>query len=127
MERPNVEGGATPTLNPLALTYHFGQASATPDRKTAAEITKHPPHPPGSHHVVNKEGAEISEASFWDGQDHSRKREGDSRTLEATPTPSRREGRGSADYIYFLKRPKTRGSPGVFFASEDDIRSQGED
>ena len=48
-----------PTLNPLALTYHFGQASATPYRKRYSEITKHPPHTPGSNQVVNKEGAEI--------------------------------------------------------------------
>ena len=77
--------------------------------------------------MVNKEGAEISKASFQDGSAHSMKREGDARTLEATPKPSQREGRGSADYIYFLKSPKTCGSPGVFFASEDDSRSQGED
>ena len=91
VEKISVEGGVTPILNPLAQTYHFGQASATPDRKRAAEITDHPPHPPGSNHVVNKEGAEISEASFWDGCDsHSRKWEEDARTLEVTPTPSRR-------------------------------------
>ena len=77
MEKHSVEGGATPTLNPLALTHHFGQASATSDRKTTAEITKHPPHLPGSNHVVNKEGAYISETIFRDGRDaHSRKREG---------------------------------------------------
>ena len=73
VERSIVEGGATPTLNLLALTYHFGQASATPDRKRDSDITDHPPHPPGSNQVVNKEGAEISEASFWDGIAHSGK------------------------------------------------------
>ena len=99
VEKRSVEEGATPILNPLALTYHFGQASATPDRKRAAKITDHPLHPPRSNHVVNKEGAEISEAIFWDGRNaHSRKQDGGARTLEATPTPSRREGRGSADY-----------------------------
>ena len=98
-----------------------------PDRKRDSKITEHPPHPPRSNQVVNKEGAEILEASFWGGSDHSRKQEGDAETLEGTPKPSRREGRGSADYIYFLKIPKTRGSPGVFFAIEDESRSQGED
>ena len=77
--------------------------------------------------MVNKEGAKISEASFRDSLDaHSREQEGGARTLEVTPTPSQREGRGSDD-CFFLKIPKTCGSPGVFFASEDDSRSQGKD
>ena len=39
-----------------------------------------------SNHRVNKEGAKISESSFRDGFNaHSRKWEGDARTLEATP------------------------------------------
>ena len=113
---PSVEGGATSTLNPLALTYLFGQASTTPDRKRDSKITKHPPHLPVSSQVVNKEGAEISEASFQDGSAHSRKQEGDAETMEGTPKPSRREGRGSADYKQILKSPKTRRSPGVFFS-----------
>ena len=74
VERPSVEGGATPILNPLALTYHFGQASATPERKRDSESTEHPPHPPGNNQVVNKEGAEILEASFRDSSAHSNKR-----------------------------------------------------
>ena len=101
VEKRSVEGRATPTLNPLALTYHFGQASATPERKRESEITVHPPHPHGRNQVVNKEGAEILEASFWDGSAHSRKQEGDAETLEVTPNPSQREGRGSVDYIFF--------------------------
>ena len=124
VERHSVEGGATPILNPLALTYHFGQASATLDRKRAVDITEQPLYPPRSNHLVNKEGAKISEASFWDGRDaHSRKQEGEARTLEAKPTQIQREGRGSVDYKYFLKSPKTRGSPGVFGAREDESRS----
>ena len=129
VKRHSVEGGATPIINPLVLAYHFGQASATPDRKRATKITKHPPHPPGRNHVVNEEGADnvMLEASFRDGRDaHSREREGEARKTEARPTPSRREGRGSADYKTNLKSPQTRGSPGVFFAREDKISSQGE-
>ena len=41
MERHSGEGGSTSILNPLALTYHFGRASATPDRKE-------PPRSPGT-------------------------------------------------------------------------------
>ena len=77
MERRSVEGGATSILNPLALTYHFGQASATPDRKRAAKITGHPPHPTVKNYVVNEEGGDnvMMVASFRDVlEDHYRKR-----------------------------------------------------
>ena len=115
VERHSVKGGATPIHNPLALIYHFGQASATPDRKRAAEITEHPPHPPGRNHVVNEEGAEISEASSRDGRDaHSREQEGDLRKPGARLTPSRREGRGSAD-IFFFEKPPNLWKPWRFF------------
>ena len=100
MERHSVEEGAMTILNPLALTYHFGQASATLYRKRAAEITEHLPHPLERNHMVNEEGAEISEASPQDSQDaHSSKQEGDVRKPEARPTPSQRKGRGSAGYL----------------------------
>ena len=103
MERHSVEGGATSILNPLALTYHFGQASATPDRKRAGKITGHPPHPNVRNQVVHEEGGDnvMLEASFWDVRGaHSRKWEGDDRKPEARPTPSRREVGGSADYFF---------------------------
>ena len=68
VERHSVEGGATSILNPLALTYHFGKVSVTPDRKKAGEITGHPPHPTVRNNVVNEEGWDnvMSEASFGD-------------------------------------------------------------
>ena len=68
VERHSVEGGATSILNPLALTYHFGQASATPDKKRAGEITGHPLHPTVRNHVVHEEGGDniMPEASFRD-------------------------------------------------------------
>ena len=65
------------------------------------------------------------EASFQDGDTQSGRREGDVRRWEATQQPSWREEGGLADI--FFENPKTRGSPGVFFASEEDSRSQGED
>ena len=106
-------------LNPLALTYHFGQASATPDRKKTAEITGHLPHPTVKNHVVNREGRDnvMSEASFRDGLGvHSRKNEGGDRKPEARPTPSRREVGGSANNIYFLKAPKLAEAVASFLA-----------
>ena len=42
VERHSGEGGSTSILNPLALTYHFRQVSATPDSKRTAEITRAP-------------------------------------------------------------------------------------
>ena len=122
MERHSVEGGSTSILNPLALTYQFGQESATPDRKRTAESTRHPPHPTVKHHVVNREGREniMLEASFRDGLGvHSRKREGEDRKTEVRPTPSRREVGGSAYKNKILKIPQTGGSPGVFLARKD--------
>ena len=59
MDRHSGEGGSNSIFNPLALTYHFGQASATTDRKRAADITGHPPHPTVKHHVVNIEGRDV--------------------------------------------------------------------
>ena len=77
------------------MTYHFGRASATLDRKRTAEITGHLPQPTVKHHVLDIEGTENvrSEASFVDGLGvHSRKREGEDGTRpEARPTQS---GRG---------------------------------
>ena len=119
VERHGGEGGSTSILNPLALTYHFGQASATPDRKRTAKITGHPPHPIVKHHVVNREGRDnvMSEASFRDGLGvRSRKREGKQSKPEAISTPSRREAGGSAYKNKILKSPQTGESPGVFIA-----------
>ena len=120
VERYSVEGGSTSIFNPLALTYHFGQASATPDRKRATKITRHPPHPTIKYHLVNEKEREnvMSEASFWGVLGvNSRKQEGDDRKPEKRPTPIRREVGGSADNIFF-KSPQTRRRPGVFFAKE---------
>ena len=100
MERRSVEGGSTSILNPLALTYHFGQASATPERKRAADIIRQPPHPTVKKHVVNEEGRDnvMSDASVWDVLGfHFRKREEGDKKPEARPTPSRREVRDSSD------------------------------
>ena len=91
MENSSVEG-----LNPLALTYHFGRASATPERK-GTDITKDTPQLPGSNQAGNEEGTEILEASFWDCDTQSGRREGDARILEETQQPSRREEGGLAD------------------------------
>ena len=129
VERRSVEGGSTSILNLLALTYHFGQASATPERKRAAKITGHPPHPTVKKHVVNKEVREnvMSDASVWDVLGfHSRKREEDDRKPEARPTPSRRKVRDYSGNKKILKSPQTGGSPGVFFAREDESSGQRE-
>ena len=127
VDKRSVEEWATPILNPLALTYHFGQASVTPERKRAAKSTKHSPHPPGSNHVVNKKGWKFHKQVFG---------------MVATLTIGNRKGtlghwkrhqrqvgdKAEAQLnIFFLKIPKTSGSPGFFFAREDEIRSQGED
>ena len=128
VERHSLEGGSTSTLNPLALTYHFGQASATPDRKRTAKITGHPPNPTVKHHVVNREGRDnvMLESSFRDGLGvHSRKREGEDRKPEARPTPSRREVGGYADKNEILKTPQNGGSLGVFLARKDKTIGQG--
>ena len=61
MGNRSVEG-----LNPLALTYHFGRASATPERK-GTDITEDTPQPPGSNQAGNEEGTEVLEASFRHG------------------------------------------------------------
>ena len=53
VERHSVEGGVMSILNHLAITYYFGQASATPDRKRSSESTGHPSHPTIRNHVVN--------------------------------------------------------------------------
>ena len=90
MENSSVEG-----LNPLALTYHFGQASATPESK-GTDITKDTSQPPGTNQGGNEEGTEILEASIRDGDTQSGRREGDTRILEATQQPSRREEGGLA-------------------------------
>ena len=82
-------------LNPLALTYHFGRASATPERK-GTDITEDTPQPPGSNQAGNEEETEILEANFWDGDTESGRWEGDARILEATPQPSQREEGGLA-------------------------------
>ena len=78
MENSSVEG-----LNPLALTYHFGRASATPERKKT-DITEDTQQPPGSNQACNEEGTESLEAIFWDGDTQPGRREGDARILEAT-------------------------------------------
>ena len=128
MERHSGEGGSTSILNPLALTYHFGQALATPDRKRNAEITGHPPHPTVKHHVVNIEGRDnvMSEASFRDGLGvHSRKREGEDRKPEARPTQSRREVGGSAYKNKVLKIPQTGGILGVYLRERTETLVKG--
>ena len=91
MENSSVEG-----LNPLTLTYHFGQASATPESK-GTDITKDTPQLPGSNLAGNEEGTESLEASFWYGDTQSRRREGNNRILEVTQHPSWREEGGLAD------------------------------
>ena len=46
--------------------------------------------------------------------------------MEASQQPSRREEGGLADNLK-IENPTTRGSPGVFFSSEEDSRNQGGD
>ena len=128
MDRHSGEGGSTSILNPLALTYHLGQASATPNKKITNEITGHPPHPTVIHYVVNREGRDnvMLEASFGDGVGvHSRKLEGEDRKPETRPTPSRRELGGSAYKNKILEIPQTGGSPGVFLTRKDENIGQG--
>ena len=79
MERHSGEGGAPSVLNPLALTYHFGRATSTPDGSRTSDITRHQPQPAVKNNVAERDGADnsISDASFGDGRGvHSMKRDG---------------------------------------------------
>ena len=100
-------------LNPLALTYHFGRASATLERK-GTDITEDTPQPSGSNQVGNEEGTESLEVSFWEGDTQSGRREGEARRLEATQQTSRREEGGLADNLFFGKHHNSR-KPRRFF------------
>ena len=90
MERHSGEGGAPSVLSPLALTYHFGRATSTPDRRRTSEITGHRPQPAVKNNVADRDGADnvILDASFGGGREvHSMKRDGDDRTMpEASAT-----------------------------------------
>ena len=85
-------------LNPLALTYHFGQSGT--------DITEDTLQPPGSNQTGNEVETESLEASFWDSDTQSGRREGGARILEATQQPSRREEGGLADNKRFGKTPQ---------------------
>ena len=115
VERRSVERGSMSILNPLALNYHFGQASATPERKRASEIIGQPPHPTVKNHVVNEEGTDnvTSEASFRDVLGvHFRNGKG---TIGNLRRDQRQVGgKWEVPQIFFLKSPQTGGSPGVF-------------
>ena len=92
MERHSGEGGAPSILNPLALTYHFGRATPTPDGGRASEINRRRLQPAVDNNVAERDGAEnsISDASFGGGQGvHTMKRNGaDRNILEASTTQS---------------------------------------
>ena len=100
MERNIEEGGSTLILKPLALTYHFGQATSTPARRRTAKITRHRPQPAVKRNIVDSDGTDnvISDANFGDCLGvHSKKRDGVDRTRrEARETQSLREVGGSS-------------------------------
>ena len=86
MERHSGEGGAPSVLKPLALTYHFGWATSTPDGRRPSEITERRPQPAVKNKVAERDGADnsISDASFEDGRGvHSTKRNGADRNIFA--------------------------------------------
>ena len=58
MERQSGEGGAPAVLKPLALTYHFGRATSTPDGSITSGITRRRPET-----AVKKNGAERDRAN----------------------------------------------------------------
>ena len=99
MDRHSGEGGSTSILNPLALTYHFGPASATPDRKRTSEIIGHPPQTTVKQHNSDREGTYNVRLEAIFGHRigvHSSKREGaDGTRPEARPTQGRGEVGGS--------------------------------
>ena len=91
-------GGAPSVLNPLALTYHFGQATSTPDGSGTSEIIGRRPQPAVNNNVAERDGADnsISDASFGDGRGvHYMKQDRYDRTIsEASATQSLGEVRG---------------------------------
>ena len=92
MERHSGEGVEPSVLNPLALTYHFGWATSTPDGSITSEITRRRHQPAVENNIAERDRADnsISDASFGDGRGvHSMKRDGAYRTiLEASTTQS---------------------------------------
>ena len=105
VERHSEEGGSTSILNPLALTYHFGWATSTLDRRRTAEITGNRTQPAVKHHIGDREGTDnvILDASFGECLGvHSRKRDrADSSRREARATQSLREVESSSYKICF--------------------------
>ena len=122
MERQSGEGGATSVLNPLALTYHFGQATSTPNRRRTTDITGHRRQTAVKQNVVDRDGTDnvILDASFGDGRGvHSMKRDGADRTMtEASKTQNLGEVGGS----YYKKKncnlPTVAEALAIFFSDK---------
>ena len=119
MERHSEEGGAPSVLKPLALTYHFGWATSTPDGRRPSEITERRPQPAVKNKVAERDGADnsISDARFEDGRGvYSMKGDGADKIIsEASATPSLGEVRGVYSKKEMLKLSHSGGSPGIFF------------
>ena len=58
MERQSGEGGAPAVLNPLALTFHFGRATSTPDGSRTSGITGRWPQPAIKTNIAERDGAD---------------------------------------------------------------------
>ena len=107
MERHSGEGGAPSVLNPLALTYHFGRATSTPDRSRTLDIAGRRPQPAVENNVAERDGADnsISDASFEDGRGvYSMKRDGADTII---PEASATTGLEEASRVYSKKFFKT--------------------
>ena len=105
VERHSGEGGAPSVLNPLALTYHFGRATSTPDGSRTSEITGCRPQLAVDNNFSERDRADnsILDASFGDDRGvHSMKRDGADRTIsKASATQSLGEVRGLYSKKYF--------------------------
>ena len=92
------KGGGALVLNPLAITYHFGRATSTPDRRRTSVITRRRPQLAVKNNVTERDGADnsVSDASFGDGRGvHSMKWDGADNTIsEASATQSLGKVRG---------------------------------
>ena len=107
VERYSEEGGATSPLNPLTLTYHFGRATSTPDRRRNSDITGHWLQPAVKHKVADRDGRDnfILDEIFGDGQRvHSMKLDGADRNM---PEASATQSLGEVGGFYYKKKIET--------------------
>ena len=122
VERHSGDGGAPSVLNHLALTYHFGRATITPDGSGTSDIIGRRPQRVVDNNVADRYGTDtsISDASFGDVRGVcSMKRDWADKTIsEASATKSLGEVRG----LYSRKKIETYPQwrkPWQFFSRKD--------